>query len=161
MGWKRLQPSPGLKALGTKVRAMEAVAERVGCRRFPVKREPLDLGECGRLRHPRQSPLMAAGRPVLFIGPRESTPALIIERFGCGWRVDAGDSAGLTTLLRRLAANRGVVRVAGERARQAFLAHFDRADGVARICGILGARETAEARAAAEACDARAEVLAG
>lgn len=106
-------------------------------------------------------PLMAAGRPVLFIGPRESTPALIIERFGCGWRIDAGNSAGLTALLKRLAGNRAEVRAAGLRAREAFLAHFNRADGVARICGILGAREIAEPRAATEACEARAGVAAG
>jgi glycosyltransferase involved in cell wall biosynthesis len=106
-------------------------------------------------------PLMAAGRPVLFIGPRESTPALIIERFSCGWQIDAGNAASLTALLKRLAANRSEVQAAGGRAREAFLAHFNRSDGVARICGILGAGEIAERRAAAESCEARAGVLAG
>jgi glycosyltransferase involved in cell wall biosynthesis len=106
-------------------------------------------------------PLMAAGRPVLFIGPWDSTPGLIIERFGCGWQIDAGNAASLTALLKRLAANRSEVQAAGGRAREAFLAHFNRSDGVARICGILGAGEIAERRAAAERCEARAGVLAG
>lgn len=108
-------------------------------------------------------PLMAAGRPVLFIGPRESTPALIIEKFGCGWQVDAGNSAALTALLKRLAADRPAVRAAGKRAREAFLAHFDRPDGVGRICGILGARELTATpeRRAGETAHARAGVFVG
>ena len=48
--------------------------------------------------------LLAAGRPVLFIGPAMATPARIIRRFGCGWHVACGDSASLIALLRLLAA---------------------------------------------------------
>jgi len=35
--------------------------------------------------------IMAAGRPVLYIGPRHSTIALVIERNGCGWQIDCND----------------------------------------------------------------------
>jgi len=82
--------------------------------------------------------LMAAGRPVLYIGPKEGTPARIIERFRCGWQVDPGDSAALIDLLERLAANPSEVAQAGARAREAFLQNYDRRIAVARICSILG-----------------------
>lgn len=85
--------------------------------------------------------IMAAGRPILYIGSRRATPARIIERFGCGWHIEAGDSEYLVTLLDRLAAHPGEIRAAGERARQAFLENFDRPLGVARIASILSLAE--------------------
>ncbi len=85
--------------------------------------------------------LMAAGRPILYIGPREATPACIIDRFCCGWQIDPGDTATLLALLDRLAANPKSICEAGARGRQAFLQHYDRPLGVGRICSILGASE--------------------
>lgn len=81
--------------------------------------------------------LMAAGRPILFIGPADATPARIVRQHGCGWHVDCGDTPGLVTLLRRLAADRELVRAAGLRAREAFLAHYDLPQGADRIIRIL------------------------
>ena len=92
--------------------------------------------------------LMAAGRPILFIGPGESTPAQVIQRFCCGWHVSNGDVAALVQLLTHLVANPAEVEEAGQRARQAFLEHYDRPLGVARICSLLGASE-AEVQGAA------------
>jgi colanic acid biosynthesis glycosyl transferase WcaI len=83
--------------------------------------------------------LLAAGRPVLFIGPRESTVALVIRQFRCGWQIDCGDTDGLVQLLRYLARNRQEVVKAGHNARRTFLDHYDRATGVSRICRIIGA----------------------
>ena len=83
--------------------------------------------------------LLAAGRPILFIGPREATPARIIDRFGCGWHVRCGDSLAVTQLLLHLAAHPEQVSLAGERARVALLAHFDLPIGVDRIATLLGA----------------------
>jgi colanic acid biosynthesis glycosyl transferase WcaI len=83
--------------------------------------------------------LMAAGRPILYIGPREATPALIIERFHCGWQISPGDTVALVALLERLAAEPNLVSRAGERGRAAFLRHYDLPIGVARVCSILGA----------------------
>ena len=83
--------------------------------------------------------LLAAGRPVLFIGPKASTVAHIIDRFDCGWHVECGDAPELVTLLKELAADRGRVIAAGERAQAAFLAHYDRPVGVSRICSLVGA----------------------
>jgi colanic acid biosynthesis glycosyl transferase WcaI len=82
--------------------------------------------------------LMAAGRPVLYIGPRESTPGRIVRRFRCGWQVDCGDGPALVALLKDLEADRGIIAAAGIRARDAFLNHYDLPQGVARICDIIG-----------------------
>lgn len=83
--------------------------------------------------------LLAAGRPILFIGPKGATAAEIIRRYGCGWHIENGDVAGLVALLRQLSINRALVYRTGQRARQAFLSNYDRASGVSRICKLIGA----------------------
>jgi glycosyltransferase involved in cell wall biosynthesis len=83
--------------------------------------------------------IMAAGRPLLYVGPHDATPAQIIQEFNCGWQVEAGDSEKLVDILTRLADRPTEIREAGERARRAFLDHFERQIGVARIVRILGA----------------------
>jgi glycosyltransferase involved in cell wall biosynthesis len=92
--------------------------------------------------------IMAAGRPVLFIGPRQSTTALMIERYGCGWHVDCNDVSGLVALLRRLNANKEEVCAAGERAYKAFVDHYQRSIGSARVAAAL--REGVECETASE-----------
>jgi glycosyltransferase involved in cell wall biosynthesis len=67
--------------------------------------------------------LMAAGRPILYIGPREATPARIIGRYQCGWQIDPGDSATLIAVLKHLAVNQSL---------------DDLPIGVASICNSLG-----------------------
>jgi len=81
--------------------------------------------------------LLAAGRPILYIGPRDSTPAEIIRRFDCGWQIDCGDGEAVVELLRELDSNRHRITAAGARARTAFLEHYDLPQGVARICAII------------------------
>ena len=83
--------------------------------------------------------LMAAGRPVLFIGPVESTVAEIINRFQCGWHVDNGDTEGLIQLLNLLSNEPTLVQLAGQRARAAFEANYDLPLGVERICSLIRA----------------------
>lgn len=83
--------------------------------------------------------MMAAGLPFIFVGPRAATPGRVLERFGCGWRVECGNHAALAALLRMLAANPAEVRAAGARARAAFLEHYDTPAGVRRIAHIIGA----------------------
>jgi glycosyltransferase involved in cell wall biosynthesis len=85
---------------------------------------------------------MAAGRPFIYVGPAGGTPTQIAERFGCGWRVEPGDSSGLVDLLERLAAEPELVRAAGEHARAAFLENYDVPQGVARILEIVGVAQT-------------------
>lgn len=82
--------------------------------------------------------LMAAARPILFIGPRDATPAKIIERTQCGWQIDPGDSEGLLSLLHLLASDQALIHQAAHRAHQAFLTHYNLPQGVAGICSILG-----------------------
>ena len=92
--------------------------------------------------------LLAAGRPILYIGPRSSTAAQLIAKHGCGWQVDCGDSARLVSLLRSLASNRSHVEEAGRRARQTFIESYDLPLGVDRICRLVGADFTRETAAA-------------
>ena len=96
---------------------------------------------CGSVVPSKVYGLLAAGRPVLFIGPREATPARIIAQYACGWQIDCGDVAALVSLLHRLAADPAEVRAAGSRARQALLEQYDLPIGVARICAIVGASQ--------------------
>jgi colanic acid biosynthesis glycosyl transferase WcaI len=84
--------------------------------------------------------LLAAGRPILFIGPEDATPARMIRRYACGWHIACGDAPALTKILLRLSLNPTEVFAAGQRARQVLLEHFDRPIGVARICDVVGAR---------------------
>jgi glycosyltransferase involved in cell wall biosynthesis len=82
--------------------------------------------------------IMAAGRPLLYVGPKNATPARIIQRFRCGWQVDPGDVGGLVSLLDRLASQRDELEAAGRRARAAFEEQYNRPTGVARIWEVIG-----------------------
>jgi len=81
--------------------------------------------------------IMAAGRPVIFVGPPGATPGQTIARFRCGWQVDPGDVDGLLKLLARLASCSEELRKSGTRGRAAFESHYDLPYGVNRICEIL------------------------
>jgi len=94
---------------------------------------------CGSVVPSKVYGIMAAGRPILFIGPGDATPARIVERFSCGWHVNCNDSGALTALLKYLAVNPAEVAQAGRRARRALLDHYDLPIGVARIIKILDA----------------------
>ena len=83
--------------------------------------------------------LMAAGRPILYIGPKHTTAAYVIERFRCGWHIECGDDRGLLALLEVLYARQELIQAAGLRAREAFLAHYDMPQAVAKFCAIIGA----------------------
>jgi glycosyltransferase involved in cell wall biosynthesis len=82
--------------------------------------------------------LMAAGRPVLFVGPAEATPALLIRQFECGWHFDCGDEAGVSAFLLRLVEDPEELRKKGQNGREAFIASYDRPTGVARVMRALG-----------------------
>jgi glycosyltransferase involved in cell wall biosynthesis len=89
--------------------------------------------------------VMAAGRPLLYIGPDKSTAADHIRRFSCGWHIRPGDAATLVELLHHLNGNRRLIAQAGARARFAFERNFDQAIGVRRVLDILGAGTAADA----------------
>jgi colanic acid biosynthesis glycosyl transferase WcaI len=92
---------------------------------------------CGSVVPSKAYGILAAGRPVLFIGPAQSTPARIIRRFGCGWELRCGEDAALAELLQRLANNPQQVLEAGQRARRALEQHFDLPYGTAAIAAEL------------------------
>ncbi len=100
---------------------------------------------CGSVVPSKVYGLLAAGRPILFVGPADATPARIVERFQCGWHVNCNDHVALSALLKFLANNPKVVAEAGRHARQALVQNFDLPLGVARIVGILGAERATPA----------------
>ncbi len=92
---------------------------------------------CGSVVPSKVYGLLAAGRPILFIGPAEATPARIVREHGCGWHIACGDSKFLVALLQRLANNSAEVITAGQNARRALENHFDRPLGTRRIMRLL------------------------
>jgi len=100
---------------------------------------------CGSIVPSKTYGIMAAGRAILYVGPREATPARIIERFQCGWRVNPGDVSALVSILERLAADRNSIYTAGAYSRTAFEEHYDRPIGAARVATILGLQPAAHA----------------
>jgi glycosyltransferase involved in cell wall biosynthesis len=102
--------------------------------------------------------ILAAGRPVLFIGPRQSTTARIIERYGCGWQIDCGDVRGLVGLLNYLSEHKEVVYAAGKRAYQAYIDRYQCSIGVARIVAMLHAQSNADVVAGGNPVEERVEI---
>ena len=94
---------------------------------------------CGSVVPSKAYGILAAGRPLLFIGPAAATPARLVERHGCGWHMECGDVGGVTALLRHLADHPEEVQEAGLRAREALISSYDLPQGVNRIADILGA----------------------
>jgi len=80
---------------------------------------------------------LAAGRPLLYVGPADSTTGLTIRRFDCGWQVNCGDAQGLSELIQYLDRNPSEVNRAGERGRRAFLEHYDIEAGTSRVADAL------------------------
>jgi len=85
--------------------------------------------------------IMAAGRPMLYVGPEKSTPSLVLQRHSCGWRLEPGDVSGMICLLKTLERDRSLVYAAGARARRMFEAYYDRPIGANRVLSILGLAE--------------------
>jgi len=89
--------------------------------------------------------IMAAGRPILYVGPENATPAIILQKNNCGWRVEPRDVKGMVRLLQTLEQDRSVIYEAGTRARRAFETYYDRSVGATRVLSILGLSEVAKA----------------
>ncbi len=68
--------------------------------------------------------IMAAGRPVIFIGPARSEVALAIREERCGFVVPEHDTESLVRLLRELRAHPLTLQRLGARARAAFLQRY-------------------------------------
>lgn len=73
--------------------------------------------------------LIAAGRPILFIGPGAATPARHIKEAHCGWHHEAGDADGVIALLYELADSPHTVNEAARQSMAAYTAHHSHQPG--------------------------------
>jgi nucleoside-diphosphate-sugar epimerase/glycosyltransferase involved in cell wall biosynthesis len=69
---------------------------------------------------------LAAGRPVLYVGPRRTEIADTIEQLDCGVVVEPGHPERLVAAIRRLASDPALVTSMGARARAGFESRFSR-----------------------------------
>jgi glycosyltransferase involved in cell wall biosynthesis len=70
--------------------------------------------------------VMAAGRPVVFIGDSEGEVARLVREHDCGAVIGAGDGAGLAAVIQALRADPDRRRALGANARAAFEDRFDK-----------------------------------
>jgi colanic acid biosynthesis glycosyl transferase WcaI len=117
------------------VRLQDLGASLAGCHIGLVTQKPRTLGA---IVPSKIYGLMAAGRPVLYIGPASATPALLIRNFDCGWHFDCGDEAGVSALLLRLLEDPEELHRKGRNGRKAFIENYDKPAGVARVMRAMG-----------------------
>jgi glycosyltransferase involved in cell wall biosynthesis len=70
--------------------------------------------------------VLAAGRPLFYVGPRDCELSAVIREAQLGWEGRPGDVEGLAAALSRAVADREGTRLAGERARREFERVYDR-----------------------------------
>ncbi|OGA36545.1 MAG: hypothetical protein A3G80_14070 [Betaproteobacteria bacterium RIFCSPLOWO2_12_FULL_62_13b] len=70
--------------------------------------------------------ILAAGRPLVFIGDREGEIGTLVEREGIGVAVRQGDATGLTEQLQRLAGDAVLRAAMGARARALLCERYDK-----------------------------------
>lgn len=70
--------------------------------------------------------IMAAGIPVIYVGPPVGRPASVVRDAAIGISVRNGDASGLAEGIRHLLRDRDRCRAMGKRAREVFLERFDR-----------------------------------
>jgi glycosyltransferase involved in cell wall biosynthesis len=68
---------------------------------------------------------MAAGRPLVFVGPEHCESADTIRQAGCGFTISSGETEPLVAAIKHLADDPTLARRMGERGRSAFLASFE------------------------------------
>jgi len=81
--------------------------------------------------------ILAAGRPVLFVGSPQSDSAGTIMEAGAGSIFGIGEGAELADEIRELKSNPDQCREQGERGREHFIEHHERAVCVAAWCTLL------------------------
>jgi colanic acid biosynthesis glycosyl transferase WcaI len=80
---------------------------------------------------------MAAGRPVLFVGPAKSEAALIIREAGCGVHVAPGDTACAVQALLQFYGDHSLTEQQGRAAREYFERYCDRSLSTERFRQVL------------------------
>jgi glycosyltransferase involved in cell wall biosynthesis len=79
---------------------------------------------------------LAAGRPILYIGPGESTLARIAGE-GCGWQYEPGDVEGVISLIEQLRSDRDLLEAVSVQALRIFHRKYDKPLGVRRVADML------------------------
>lgn len=87
--------------------------------------------------------IMAAGRPVIYVGPSRSEVATTIEREKCGLVIRNGDAKALATAILHLADDESERLAMGQRAREALVERYSRRVAAERFRKLL--RELANA----------------
>ena len=116
-----------------------------------------DSGTLGLIEPSKLYGVLAAGRPVLFVGPPEAEVARTIVREGVGEVVANGDAASAAAAIQRLLAG---TEALGRRARVAFDREYDRSHRTARFAQILRGLEFRSSPEADPAARAR-QIAAG
>jgi glycosyltransferase involved in cell wall biosynthesis len=81
---------------------------------------------------------MAAARPLLYLGPRQSHVGELVEKIDIGWHVDHGDVAGAVAALRAIAdAPDEALAARGARARATLSAELSQQRLLASFCDVL------------------------
>jgi colanic acid biosynthesis glycosyl transferase WcaI len=101
--------------------------------------------------------IMAAGRPILFVGDRKSSVARLVKRCACGEVISAGDSGRLARVIEGWAGDRRQPERMGRNGRITFEKYFDRkiaVDSYIKSFSKCGAPDVA-AHVASELADSR------
>jgi glycosyltransferase involved in cell wall biosynthesis len=85
--------------------------------------------------------ILAAGRPVIFVGERDGEVAEVLREAGCGITVGVGDIRGLSAAIERLRHDAETRRQMADRAREAFDRRYTLAASVAAWNTMLKALE--------------------
>ena len=81
--------------------------------------------------------VLAAGRPVLFVGPRDGDIARLLQREDCGASLAPGDATGLAGVITRWQADAALLTRLGRNAREVYVREFTYAATLARWNEVL------------------------
>jgi glycosyltransferase involved in cell wall biosynthesis len=81
--------------------------------------------------------ILAGGRPLIFIGDPDGDVARVIDRAQCGRLVQVGDSPALADAIREFAADAGLRRRMGVRARKILCEEFSLRQAVGRWAAVI------------------------
>ncbi|MCE5325922.1 MAG: glycosyltransferase family 4 protein [Planctomycetaceae bacterium] len=81
--------------------------------------------------------IMAAARPVIFIGPPDTEVAAIIKQSGCGLIVPCGDAAALAAAIGQLAADAGLRTRMGQAGQDYYRGKLGMVASTAAIAGAI------------------------